>query len=447
MDTSLYRKLVVAVNTKVPLINGEYGQAVNFDNAATTPPFTTVLDDVIKFIYLYSSVHRGFGYKSQFSTKAYENSRNIVSKFVNCDPKYNSVIFVKNTTEAINKLSNTLYPKLKNYVVLSTDMEHHSNDLPWRKYNLDYIGLDNNFRLSIDDLKYKLQKYNGRVKLVTVTGASNVTGFKNPIHKIAKIVHMYGAKLLVDGAQLVPHAPVDMKPMNSDEHIDYLAFSAHKLYAPFGTGVLIAPKSDLDDVPPDYSGGGTVDIVTHDTIEWLDTPSKDEAGSPNIIGAVALSTALETLSLIGMDNIEKYENYLSKYTIDALSAIPDIELYCGNNPTYDHIGTIPFNIKGITHETVAKILSYESGISVRDGCFCAQPYIQKILKLTKAEIGALIKNRTNKPGMVRISLGLYNTTKEIDLLISTLRRIVTHKSAYIKKFSSLPSDLYFPINN
>ncbi|MCD3328254.1 aminotransferase class V-fold PLP-dependent enzyme, partial [Clostridium botulinum D/C] len=233
LDTSFYRKLVVAVNTKVPLINGEYGQAINFDNAATTPPFTTVVDEVIKFMYLYSSVHRGFGYKSQFSTKVYENSRNVVAKFVNCDTKYNSIIFVKNTTEAINKLSNMLYSKLKDYVILSTDMEHHSNDLPWRKYNIDYIGLDKNFRLSLDDLKTKLQNYNGKVKLVTVTGASNVTGFKNSIHEIAKLAHMYGAKILVDGAQLVPHSAVDMKPMDSDEHIDYLAFSAHKLYAPF----------------------------------------------------------------------------------------------------------------------------------------------------------------------------------------------------------------------
>ncbi|KEI01138.1 aminotransferase class V-fold PLP-dependent enzyme [Clostridium botulinum] len=445
LDTSFYRKLVVAVNTKVPLINGEYGQAINFDNAATTPPFTTVVDEVIKFMYLYSSVHRGFGYKSQFSTKVYENSRNVVAKFVNCDTKYNSIIFVKNTTEAINKLSNMLYSKLKDYVILSTDMEHHSNDLPWRKYNIDYIGLDKNFRLSLDDLKTKLQNYNGKVKLVTVTGASNVTGFKNSIHEIAKLAHMYGAKILVDGAQLVPHSAVDMKPMDSDEHIDYLAFSAHKLYAPFGTGVLIAPKSDLNDIPPDYSGGGTVDIVTHDTIKWLDTPSKDEAGSPNVIGVVALSASLKTLSILGMKNIEMYENYLAKYTIDALKTIPDIKLYCDNNPTYNHISTIPFNIKGITHETVAKILSYESGISVRDGCFCAQPYVQKLLKLTPEQIDERVKTGSHKPGMVRISLGLYNTTKEIDVLISTLKKIVSSKDAYIKKYSSLPNDLYFPM--
>ncbi|KEI13736.1 class V aminotransferase [Clostridium novyi B str. ATCC 27606] len=445
LDTSFYRKLVVAVNTKVPLINGKYSQAINFDNAATTPPFTTVLDEVIKSLYLYASVHRGFGYKSQFSTKVYENSRNVVAKFVNCDTKYNSIIFVKNTTEAINKLSNMLYPKLKDYVVLSTHMEHHSNDLPWRKYNIDYIGLDKNFRLSLDDLKTKLKNYNGKVKLVTVTGASNVTGFKNSIHEIAKLAHEYGAKILVDGAQLVPHSPVDMKPMDSDEHIDYLAFSAHKLYAPFGTGVLIAPKSDLNNVPPDYSGGGTVDVVTLNTIRWLNTPSKDEAGSPNAIGVVALSAALKTLSILGMRNVEMHENYLSKYTIDALNTIPDIKLYCGNNPTYDHIGTIPFNIKGIPHSTVAKILSYESGISVRNGCFCAQPYIQKLLELTPEQIAEGIKPGNPRPGMVRISLGLYNTTKEIDVLISTLRNIVSYKDAYIKKYTPLPNDLYFPM--
>ncbi|ABK62346.1 aminotransferase, class V superfamily [Clostridium novyi NT] len=447
MDTSLYRKLVVAVNTKVPLITGEYGQAINFDNAATTPPFKTVINDIIKFMYLYSSVHRGFGYKSQFSTKIYENSRNVVAKFVNCSTEANSIIFVKNTTEAINKLASTLYPKLKDSVVLSTDMEHHSNDLPWRKYNVDYISIDKNCRLSLDDLTMKLQEYNGRVKLVAVTGASNVTGYKNPIHKIAKIVHSYGAKLLVDGAQLVPHAMVDMKPMDSDEHIDYLAFSAHKMYAPFGSGVLIGPKSDFNDVAPDYSGGGTVDIVTHDYIKWLDTPNKDEAGSPNVFGVVALASALETLNKIGMTNVERYENYLSKYLIDALKNIPGLKIYCDDNPSYNHIATIPFNIIGMNHETVAKILSYEFGISVRDGCFCAQPYVQKILGLTKKEIDDRILTGSHKPGMVRISLGIYNTPKEIDVLIYALTKITSKKEQYIKKYSSLPNDLYFPIYN
>ncbi|MGY0374959.1 aminotransferase class V-fold PLP-dependent enzyme [Clostridium sp. JNZ J1-5] len=443
MNTSFYRKLVVGVNTKVPLIDGKYGQAINFDNAATTPPFVTVVEEVVKFLSLYSSVHRGFGYKSQLSTKLYEDSRNIVAKFVNADTRHNSVIFVKNTTEAINKLSNMLYSKYKDDIILSTDMEHHSNDLPWRKYTIDYVSVDQCGRLSLEDLELKLDRYNGKVKLVTITGASNITGYRNPIHEAAKLAHKYGAKILVDGAQLVPHAVVDMKPMDSDEHIDYLAFSAHKMYAPFGVGVLIVPKKDFEDIPPDYSGGGTVDIVTHDYIKWLEPPQKDEAGSPNAIGVIALSTAIEILNSIGMDNVEKYENRLTQYALKALNQIPDIKIYCDGMDTRQRIGTIAFNISGIKHEIVAKILSYESGISVRNGCFCAQPYVQKLLRMTSEEVEERIKSGSHEPGMVRVSFGIYNTKPEVDVLVSTLKKIALNKQSYIAKYKSLPNDLYF----
>ncbi|QGU94851.1 aminotransferase class V-fold PLP-dependent enzyme [Clostridium bovifaecis] len=443
MNFSSYRKLVVGVNTRVPLINGNYGQAINFDNAATTPPLITVVDEVMKFLPLYSSVHRGFGYKSQLSTKLYEDCRNIVSKFVAADPKHNTVIFVKNTTEAINKLSNMLYEKYKDYVVLSTDMEHHSNDLPWRKYNIDYIAVDECGRLSLEDLKKKLEMYNGKVKLVTLTGASNITGYKNPIHEAAKLAHEYGAKILVDGAQLVPHSPVNMKPINSTEHIDYLTFSAHKMYAPFGVGVLIGPKDDFRDVPPDYPGGGTVDIVTHDYVKWFDTPHKDESGSPNVVGVVALASAIETLSLLGMDNIERHENTLTQYALKALSKIPNLKIYCDGMNSNQRIGTISFNIDGINHEIVAKILSYEGGIAVRNGCFCAQPYVQKLLKMSKKEVEERVKTGSHEPGMVRISFGIYNTKREIDVLISLLRKIVSDRKGYIQKYKPLKDNIYF----
>jgi selenocysteine lyase/cysteine desulfurase len=180
-------------------------------------------------------------------------------------------------------------------------MEHHSNDLPWRnKYNVDYIKVDDNGRLCLYDLEKKLLKYKKEVALVTVTGASNVTGYKNPIHDIAELVHKFDAKVMVDAAQLIGHSCLDMKPDNSSQHIDYLAFSAHKMYAPFGTGVLIGPEYDFVKGEPEYRGGGTIDIVTHDLIRWAEPPHKDEAGTPNIMGVVALSEAIRTLNSIGM---------------------------------------------------------------------------------------------------------------------------------------------------
>ena len=215
-----YRKLIVGAETQIPLSNGQMVTSINFDNAATTPPFSSVLQSVVSFAPWYSSIHRGTGYKSQYSSEIYEKSRDTIRNFVKADSD-NTVVFVKNTSEAINKLSYRLYRKNKHSVILSTHMEHHSNDLPWRnKYDVDYIRVDDTGRLSMHDLEKKLRKYKKELALVTVTGASNVTGYKNPIHDIAELVHKYDAKLMVDAAQLIGHSCVDMKPDSSNRHID-----------------------------------------------------------------------------------------------------------------------------------------------------------------------------------------------------------------------------------
>ena len=424
--------LVVGENAIVPLANGRRVRYVNLDNAATTPAFKKVAEDLIDFLPYYSSIHRGMGYKSQLSTKLYEEGRKVVAKFVGTDLRNSSVVFVKNTTEAINKLSNMLYSKYKDDVILSTEMEHHSNDLPWRKFKLDHVKIDAYGKLCLDDLEDKLKYHRGKVRLVAVTGASNVTGYKNQIHNIAKIAHSYGARILVDGAQLVPHAPINIKPMNSDEHIDYLAFSAHKMYAPFGIGVLIGPREELENLPPDYSGGGTVDVVTLDSVKWLHTPEKDEAGSPNVLGVVALTSAIRTLEKLGMENVERYESKLLKYAINSLAPIEDVIMYCSN--CNQNVSIVTFNIEGMYHEVVAKILSYEFGIGVRSGCFCAHPYIQKLLNISREEAMKISKLGGNRPGMVRISFGIYNTTGEIDYFIYAIRNIIKNKERYLKKY-------------
>jgi len=440
MDTSInYRGLVVGVNTPIPLSNGEYVTGINFDNAATTPPFISVLQAINNFSPWYSSIHRGTGYKSQYSSDFYDSSREIVASFVKANLDINTVIYVKNTTEAINKLSNRLYINSHKNVVLSTEMEHHSNDLPWRSnYEVDYIAVDSNGRLSLKSLEYKLRKHKGRVKLVTVSGASNVTGYLNPIHEIAEIAHKYRAKILVDGAQLVPHAELDMKPDSSPQHIDYLVFSAHKMYAPFGIGVLIGPKEVFQRSEPDYKGGGTIKLVTHDYISWADAPEKDEAGTPNVIGVVALVEAIKTFNNIGMINIEKKEKALTEYTLNRLKAVPGIQLYGNTTDCSDRLGIISFNIKDIPHRIVATILSYEFGIAVRNGCFCAQPYVQRLLDISKKDIKKRIRySDLPHPGMVRISFGVYNTQEEIDALINALFHIYKSSEFYLKKYKSI----------
>lgn len=435
----MYRNLVFGVNTLVPITNDKKVPYINFDNGATTPPFCSVIDGINHFSSLYSSIHRGTGYKSIVSSNFYDNAREIVLDFVKGDPRYHELIFVKNTTEAINKLSYRLLEDNKNSIVLSTFMEHHSNDLPWRnKYNVDYVDIDSSGRLSLDDLEYKLKKHKGKVKLVTVTGASNVTGYINPIHEIAEISHKHGAKILVDGAQLVPHYPVDMKPFNSSEHIDYLAFSAHKMYAPFGTGVLIGPKETFKKGDPEFMGGGTANIVTPDFVLWEDPPNKEEAGTPNLLGVVALVHSIKILKNIGMENIDEHEKLLAGYALEKIKNIPNINLYC-DSTIYNRVSIIPFNIEGIHHEKVAEILAAEGGIAVRSGCFCAQPYIQKLLKINTEGMEKYRKDpNLPRPGMVRISFGLYNNFKEINIFIKLLEDIALNIEKYNNKYRKPP---------
>lgn len=420
-----YRNLIVGINSPVPLKNGKLVTAINFDNAATTPPFVSVLNEIINFSPYYSSIHRGTGYKSRYSSFLYEKSRDVVLDFVHGDKRYNTVIYVKNTTEAINMLSYKMCRNVKKSRVLSTCMEHHSNDLPWRgKYLVDYIDINNDGTLSMEDLNKKLKKYEGTVKLVAVTGASNVTGAKNSIYDIAALCHKYGVKILVDGAQLIPHSNIDIGSPFSENHIDFLAFSAHKMYAPFGTGVLIGPKDIFMCGAPNYKGGGTVKIVTHDYIDWDDPPEKDEAGTPNVIGAVALAASMKVLKNIGMENIEAHEKALTEYALEKLKLIPEVIMY-DDIPAENRVGIIPFNLKDIPYDKTAELLSDLGGIAVRCGCFCAQPYVQRLLGIKREDIKKYICDPDLKrPGMVRISFGIYNTFSEIDTFIKILNEII-----------------------
>lgn len=426
--TTRFRGLIEGSETRITLEDRRLVQYINFDNAATTPPFKIVLQEIMNFAPWYSSVHRGTGYKSKFTSDFYENSRKEVLNFVSGDTNEQIVIYVKNTSEAINKLSNRLKKKDGRDIILSTDMEHHSNDLPWRKkFKVNYIEVDEAGKLSMEDLRNKLKLLGHRTALVTVTGASNVTGYINDIYEIAELAHQYGAEVFVDGAQLVPHVPVNLGRLGDPRHIDYIAFSAHKMYAPFGTGVLIGPKETFQEGDPDYMGGGTVDTVTHKIVTWAEPPEKEEAGSPNVIGVVALIAAIRMLNSIGMFNIQNYESSLMEYGLEKLKLIPDIILY-GGTESNDKVGIIPFNIRNMNDEVSANILSNEAGIAVRNGCFCAQPYMRKLLRLPED---------ADRGGMVRISFGLYNSINEIDNLVSVLKYIVQNKSYYNEKYKYL----------
>jgi selenocysteine lyase/cysteine desulfurase len=431
-----FRNLVAGTDTKITVANGKYVTAINFDNAATTPPFYSVLKEITRLSPWYASVHRGKGYKSILCSELFECSREVVKKFVKAD-KQDVVIFTKNTTESINMVAYALAANGEKQIVLSTDMEHLANDLPWRdKFIIDYIAITKSGRLSLKDLEDKLQKYEDRIALVTVTGASNVTGYVNPINIIAQMAHKYGAKILVDGAQWVPHMPVDMKPSNSPEHIDYLAFSAHKMYAPFGTGVLIGPRETFDKAVPAYQGGGAVGLVSQQKIEWDNPPAKYEAGTPNMMGVIALTTAIKTLNELNLSNIYQHERELIGYAIAGLSTIQGVRLYSCCQANEDRVSLISFTIEGLHHSQIAEIVSQEAGIAVRNGLFCAHPYVEKLLNISDEEI-SYYQNHEDKtiPGLTRISFGLYNNLEEIDIFLNLVANIAKRRQYYARKYS------------
>jgi len=421
---------VVGADTTVPVLSGGERRYVNLDNAASTPALACVRDTVVAFLDWYSNVHRGTGYKSRLSSWAFERARDRVARFVNADSKHEVVIFCKNATEAINRLAHRL-PFRDSDVVLTTVMEHHSNELPWRRAaKVVHIGVHSDGRVDEADLAASLAEHRGRVRLLAVSGASNVTGYINPIHDWARLAHEAGAEILVDAAQLAPHRPLDMKPASSAEHLDYVAFSAHKMYAPFGIGVLVANRAAFETGDPEVVGGGTVDIVDLENAYWTDLPDREEAGTPDIVGVVALARAIRALEEIGWQSLVQHEAELTAYALQRLKAIPDVILYGDVEPARagQRLGVIPFNVRGLPHAFVSAVLSCEFGIGTRHGCFCAHPYVKELLCVTQSEAREvenriLARDRSTIPGTVRASFGIYNTPGDVDTLAEALTLI------------------------
>jgi selenocysteine lyase/cysteine desulfurase len=431
MSINTYAAYFIGMNEEVPSLSGKHLRYINLDNAASTPPLFSVQKAINDFMNYYSSVHRGTGFKSQLSTYAYEDARHRTLAFVGADPHTHTCIFGKNTTEAINKLAHRFPFTTERNVVLTSGMEHHSNDLPWRSAaQVVHIRLSPDGRLDEENFDEQLKRYAERVALVAITGASNVTGFLNPIHRLATKAHSVGAHILADCAQLAPHRKVNMLSIDDPGHLDYVSISAHKLYAPFGTGALIGLRSTFEQGEPDQTGGGTVEIVTLEDVVWADPPDREEAGSPNTIGAVALAAAIHQIEKIGMANIASHEAELTSYALEKLNHIPTIKIYGDPDPerAAERLGVIPFQMEGYSHFLVSAILGYEFGIGVRSGCFCAHPYILHLLGLSpekarQVRTRMLAGDKSDMPGMVRISFGLYNTKVDIDELIEALIHI------------------------
>jgi selenocysteine lyase/cysteine desulfurase len=413
---------LVGADVEVPLVTGGKRRYVNLDYAASAPALQAVHDAVEELLEWYSSVHRGAGFKSRASTAAYEGARESIRRFVNARDD-DAVIITRNTTDSINLLAGTLPPGTH---VVAFAGEHHANLLPWKRIGVRYLPVPESPAGMLEQLATTLEELPGceDPHLVAVTGASNVTGEIWPLAEIAEITHRFGARLLVDAAQLAPHAPIDMHR----DGIDFLALSGHKLYAPYGAGALIGKRDWLSSGDPFLRGGGAVKLVTIDETLWAELPDRQEAGSPNVVGAVALGVACDTLATAGMDRIAAEERELAALARQRLAAIDGFEHYAVWPDDHPRTGLLTFNLAGVPYDLLAAILSAEHGIGIRHGCFCAHPLMVRLLHVADDEVGRLLTemragHHERLPGAARMSLGLGSTSADVDAMADALRSI------------------------
>ncbi len=414
---------LVGADIAVPLVTGASRRYVNLDYAASTPALTEVAQAVADFLPWYSSVHRGAGFKSQVATAAYEGAREEVRRFFGARPD-DTVLFVRNTTDAINLLASALPERTE---VVAFGAEHHADMLPWRRRGLEvtYLSIPTSPAGVLEQLESALRRSRSGPRLVAVTGASNVTGEVWPIPEVAALAHAHGARVLLDGAQLAPHFPIDV----SAWAVDYLAVSGHKMYAPFGAGALLGRPDWLTNEAPYLRGGGAVDFVTLDSVLWAALPERQEAGSPNVVGAVAMGAACRALADYGMAHLADEELALAAYARQRLATIPGLELYALWDVGAPRLGIVAFNLRGYWHSELAAILSAEHGIGVRHGCFCAHPLVLHLLRIAPSEAGVIRAeiaggDRGHVPGAVRASMGLGTTRADVDALHAALASLV-----------------------
>jgi selenocysteine lyase/cysteine desulfurase len=420
---------LVGADTEVPLVTGGARRYVNLDYAASAPALQRVHDAVEELLGWYSSVHRGAGFKSRAATAAYEGARESIRRFVNADDD-DAVIITRNTTDSINLLAGTL-PEGTHVVAFAG--EHHANLLPWRRIGVRYLPVPETPGEMLSQLTETLRDlpHCDDPHLVAVTGASNVTGEIWPIGDVARVAHANGARVLVDAAQLAPHAPIDM----ARDEIDYLALSGHKLYAPYGAGALIGHRDWLGAGDPFLRGGGAVKIVTVDDTVWAELPDRQEAGSPNVIGAVALGVACDTLAEAGMAAVAAEEGALLSHARERLGRVPGFEHYRVWPADHPRVGLLTFNLGDMPYDKLAAILSAEHGIGIRHGCFCAHPLMMRLLRVDDAEAHRLIDetragHHERLPGAARMSLGLGSSREDVDAFTDALTAIATNGPAW-----------------
>lgn len=390
-----------------PILGREvYGKPlVYLDNAATTQKPRCVIDSISE---IYSSVnanvHRGIHLLSQEATDRMEAARDNIRRFIGAERK-EEIVFTHGTTESINLLASSFsraFLKEGDEVLISA-MEHHSNIVPWQiqsqiyGFKLKVIPVTDHGELDMEAL---LKLISPRTRLISLTHISNVLGTVNPISEVISIAHSYGIPVAIDGAQAIPHIPVDVCQTGAD----FYSFSGHKIYGPTGTGVLYGRKELLDKMPPYQGGGEMIRRVTFEKTTFNELPYKFEAGTPDYVGLIALASALDYVRGIGLKQIAGYESELCSYAIDRLREIPGLR-FIGDAP--ERCGVVSFLVRDLHPSDLGTLLD-RLGIAVRTGHHCAEP----------------LMDRFGIPGTVRVSFSFYNTKAEIDSLIQALERVL-----------------------
>jgi selenocysteine lyase/cysteine desulfurase len=392
---------VTGADLRVPLVTGEHVRYANLDLAASAPALTAVADHVAALLPYYASVHRGAGYASQVCTNVLEQARETVGRFVGARPD-DVVVFTRNTTDALNLLAGCVPGP-----VLRLDVEHHANLLAWGPGRV--LRAAGTVEQTLADLRYALLA--DRPALLAVTGASNVTGELLPLEEITALAHAAGARVVVDAAQLAPHRSIDIAASG----IDYLALSGHKLYAPYGAGVLVGRRDWLDVATPYLAGGGAVHAVTAPDeggateVSWAPAPHRHEAGTPNVLGAAALAEACRVLPGALDPAHEAALLHRLETGLDALPGVRTLRIWPDST---DRVAVCTFVVDGHPAGRVAAYLSAEHGIGVRDGKFCAHPLLSRLAG-------------TSDGCAVRASLGLGTTVDDVDRLVDAVEWLVT----------------------
>lgn len=397
---------VQKIREDFPILNREvYGKPlVYLDNGATTQKPRCVVEAITNEYYsVNANVHRGVHFLSQQATELHEASRETVRRFINARST-NEIVFTRGTTESINLLAATFADsqlKAGDEVIVSV-MEHHSNIVPWQLQQmrkgivLKVIPMNDRGELLLDDYR---ALFSERTRLVCFTHVSNVLGTINPVKEMVAIAHAHGVPVLVDGAQSIPHLPVDVQDLD----VDFFAFSAHKVYGPTGLGVLYGKEEWLDKLPPYQGGGEMIQSVTFEKTTFNELPFKFEAGTPDYIGTTALAKALDYVSALGIENIARYEHELTQYAMQRLKQIEGMRIF---GEAEQKSSVISFLVGNIHHLDMGTLLD-RLGIAVRTGHHCAQP----------------LMIRLGVEGTVRASLALYNTREEIDTLAAGIERV------------------------